>query len=94
LLSKEELEQRKAEGRPVVAPYAPNPLLLGLSPSRYEMHVVPLRFIFDAFVIRYALKVLKDIRSNDLEEALNLLPFNVAMNLFEHFADWMEQVTS
>lgn len=37
LLSKEEKEQRRKEGKPLVAPFAPNPVLLGLSPSQYVL---------------------------------------------------------
>lgn len=40
----------------------------------------------------YILKVIRDIRSNDLEEALLALPFHTAMDLFQYFDEFIKNV--
>lgn len=37
----------------------------------------------------YVLKVLREIRSNDLDEALLVLPFNLVMKLLHFMNDWV-----
>lgn len=40
ILNKEEIEKKKKENKPLVAPPAPNPILLGLTPNKYLLKVI------------------------------------------------------
>ena len=52
-------------------PFAPNPFLLGLSPSAY------------------VLRSLADVRANDLETVLIMLPFTDALKMLSYLSGWL-----
>jgi len=41
----------------------------------------------------YVLKILRGIRSSDLEESLMVLPFKSIVLLFHHFLSWLQEVS-
>lgn len=74
-IAKELVTRESSTAGPLIAPPLPNPLLLGLSPTRY------------------LLKVVKQIRSADLEETLMVIPVNNVIILLHFIHQWIKEVT-